>query len=105
MQFGELLRKTRLIAGLTQEEMAEKLHMSRPNISKLERDEIELKAADLVRWAQATDMPQVFASVLCGVDPAILTQFLDQVMNFAQLVGAIIYPVVGGYFDVISFKN
>jgi len=93
------------MAGLTQEEMAELMHMSRPNISKLERDEIELKAADLIRWAQATDMPQVFASVLCGVDPAILTQFLDQVMNFAQLVGAIIYPVVGGYVDVMQINR
>lgn len=84
------------MAGLTQEEMAERMHMSRPNISKLERDEIELKAADLVRWAQATDMPQVFASVLCGVDPATLTQFLDQVMNTVQVIGAFILPLMGG---------
>ena len=102
LQFGALLRKTRKMAGLTQEEMAELMHMSRPNISKLERDEIELKAADLIRWAQATDMPQVFASVLCGIDPDTLVRFLDQVMNFAQLVGAFILPIFGSEFVYVE---
>ena len=83
------------MAGLTQEEMAERMHMSRPNISKLERDEIELKAADLIRWAQATDMPQVFATVLFQVDPVQMTQFLNQLMNVTQLVGALISPLIG----------
>ncbi|RKJ06726.1 XRE family transcriptional regulator, partial [Butyricicoccus sp. 1XD8-22] len=47
MKFGPLLRSSRKGAGLTQEDMAIELKISRPNISKLERDQIELKAADL----------------------------------------------------------
>lgn len=42
--FGSLLRTYRKQAGLTQEQMAEKMNMSRPHISKMERDQIELKA-------------------------------------------------------------
>ena len=36
----------------------------------------------LRRWAQATDMPQVFASVLCGVDPAALVDFMNHFQTF-----------------------
>lgn len=82
MKFGPILRKMRKMAGLTQKEMAELMHMSRPNISKLERDEIELKAADLIRWAQLTDMPQVAAAMICGVDPVSLANFMNTLANF-----------------------
>ena len=79
--------------------MAEKMFMSQANISRIENDEMDLRAVDLIRWAQITDMPQVAAAMICGVDPSTLASFLDSIMTFAQLVGAFIFPFIGG--DVI----
>jgi transcriptional regulator with XRE-family HTH domain len=87
MEFGPMLRRARKLAGLTQEEMAEKMNISRPNISKLERDQIELKAADLIRWFHATNMSEVAAAVICGVDPLVL---MDLMANITQLIGGLI---------------
>lgn len=79
--------------------MAEKMFMSQANISRIENDEMDLRAVDLIRWAQITDMPQVAAAMICSVDPSTLASFLDSIMSFAQFVGAFIFPFVGG--DVI----
>lgn len=102
MNIGEILKRSRLIKGYTQEQMAEKMHMSRENISKLERGKIEIKFVDAIRWFQITDMPQVTASLICGVDPQVLANFLDQVSAFAQLVGAFILPIFGGEFVYVE---
>jgi len=87
MDFGPLLRKSRKMAGLTQEQMAEKLNMSRPCISKLERGQIELKAVDLIRWFRVTNMQEVAAAAICGVDPAVLATIMSQI---TQLIGVIL---------------
>lgn len=84
MSFGPLLKKTRLMAGLTQEEMGFELNLSRPNISKLERDLVELRAADLIKWLQVTKASEVAAALLCGVDVSVVIQ------NISMLVGAFI---------------
>lgn len=90
MNIGELLRRSRLIKGYTQEEMARRMHMSRENVSKLERGRIELKFIDAIRWFQITDMPQVTAALICGVDPTVLQDFISQITSFSQLIGAFI---------------
>ena len=87
MQYGQVLRKVRKKAGLTQEEMAERIHMSRPNVSKIERDQIELKMSDAIRWCQATNMPEVAAAMLCGVDPVVLTNFINNLPTLLQMTG------------------
>lgn len=79
-----------MLKGYTQEEMARRMHMSRENISKLERGRIELKFIDAIRWFQITDMPQVTAALICGVDPVVLQDFINQVTSFTQLIGAFI---------------
>lgn len=87
MKFGPLLRSWRKGAGLTQEDMAIELKISRPNISKLERDQIELKAADLIGWFQATNAPEIAAAMLCGADITALTEILTRV---STLIGGFI---------------
>jgi transcriptional regulator with XRE-family HTH domain len=88
MEFGEILRKARLAKGYTQEEMAEKMNMSREAISKLERNRVALKAADFIRWFQVTDMPQIAAAMVCGADITSLTQLLNNLPTLLQAIGA-----------------
>lgn len=91
MNIGEILRRSRLIKGYTQEQMAEKMHMSRENISKLERGRIDIRFADAIRWFQITELPQATAALICGVDPAVLHDFISQITSFAQLIAFIFH--------------
>ncbi|MGG3480613.1 helix-turn-helix transcriptional regulator [Peribacillus frigoritolerans] len=87
MMFGSILKKVRLNAGLSQEELAERVFLSRSAVSRLENDKLELKAADLIRWFQATQAPEMAAAILCGVD---ITALTDLITNLTTFVGMII---------------
>lgn len=84
MEFGQLLKKTRKMAGLTQQDLAVELNMSRTNVSKLERNKLELKAADLFEWLKVTQAQELAAFLLCGVDIGTVAQ------NITQLIGGFI---------------
>lgn len=84
MEFGQLLRKARKKAGLTQQDLAVELNMSRTNISKLEHDKLELKAADLFEWLRVTQAQELAAFILCGVDLTVIAQ------NITTLLGGIV---------------
>ncbi|QKS71940.1 helix-turn-helix domain-containing protein [Paenalkalicoccus suaedae] len=77
MQFGSLLRKTRKASGFSQEEVAEKLLVSRSTVSRLENDEIELKAVDLIRWFQVTQAPEITVALLVGLDVSAIQQIVS----------------------------
>lgn len=81
MEFGAVLRKMRKEAGLSQEEMAEKLHVSRSNISRLETDKLELKAVDLLRWCKITNNPDVLMALYAAVDIATNLEPLTQLIT------------------------
>lgn len=86
MRFGRILRKVRVNAGLSQEELAEKIYLSRSAVSRLENDKLELKAADLIRWFQATQAPEVAAAILCGVDVSAVMRVIESVSLIAGSV-------------------
>jgi len=52
---------------------------------------------------KGTDMPQVFSTCLFQLDPSQWSQYLDQIMNMVQVVGAIIFPLIGG--DIYVGQN
>ncbi|RKD20991.1 hypothetical protein BEP19_15010 [Ammoniphilus oxalaticus] len=79
MMYGPLLKEARLKAGLSQEEMAEKLHLSRSNVSRLENNYLALKVRDLVDWFQVTGAPEIAAAIICGVDVAAVMQIISTV--------------------------
>lgn len=107
MKFGWLLRKTRIGVGLTQEAMAEEIHIARSTISKLERDEMTLSAEDLVRWLQIIKEQMIknrmqlgmqsttpleigvaIAPIVQGVDLIALTDMLTRIVGgFIRLGG------------------
>ena len=88
MKFGSTLRKMRKEAKFSQEELAEHLYISRSNISRLETDNLELKAADLVGWANATQNQDLVAAMILGIDVGLLQQALE-LISTTTLVGTI----------------
>lgn len=70
MEFGSVLRMMRKSAGMTQEDMAEEMHISRSTVAKLETDRVELKAVDLINWCRITNNPDVLMALYAGTDVA-----------------------------------
>ncbi|HLR58867.1 MAG TPA: helix-turn-helix transcriptional regulator [Pseudogracilibacillus sp.] len=79
MEFGSVLNVMRKEAGLSQEKMAEKLHIARSSISKLENNQLELRAADLFTWTKETGNQELVAAMLLGLDVGVLQQALELV--------------------------
>lgn len=95
IRFGKVLREMRKNAGLSQEDVALDLHMSISNISRLETDKYELKAADLFRWANATQSQEVIAAMALGIDVGLLQQAIE-LLSTTTAVGTIIGIFLGG---------
>lgn len=81
MKFGAILQACRERAGLSQEEIAEKLHRSRSCISKFENDKKTLDAQTLIEWAKATQANEVVVAFLYGMDG------LGMIQNVMSLLG------------------
>jgi transcriptional regulator with XRE-family HTH domain len=81
MQLGQILRKTRVEAGMSQEELAEKIYLSRSAVSRLENNRLELKAADMIRWFQATQAHEALVALVCGVDVTTVVQTLTKLIG------------------------
>lgn len=90
MEFGAILRKMRKGAGYSQEQLAEEIHISRSNISRLETENLELKAADLFGWMNATQSQEMIAALALGIDVGILQQALELISSTSTLVGMIL---------------
>lgn len=88
MEFGKVLRKMRKGAGMSQEQLSLEMHISRSNISRLESDIYELRAADLIKWCRITNNPEVLMTFIYGADVA--TQLIDAGAS-TLISGAIIF--------------
>jgi Zn-dependent peptidase ImmA (M78 family)/transcriptional regulator with XRE-family HTH domain len=89
-------------AGFSQEQLAERLGMSRPSLTRVERGQRRLDALELVRLAQATGRsvewfvsrpPDVFAShrigISAGQDVAVLEERLESTARDVELLADI----------------
>jgi len=86
IEFGSQLRKMRKRAGMSQEDIALDLHMSISNVSRLESNKYQLKAVDLVRWAEATNAMDMLVALLVGVDVSIVQQILESLPKIATII-------------------
>lgn len=86
MQFGAILKKMRKGADMSQEELAEKLHIARSSISKLETNNLELRASDLWRWAKVTENQDLIAAMILGIDVVVLQQALEFATKFVATI-------------------
>ncbi|MBW8350738.1 helix-turn-helix domain-containing protein [Bacillus sp. IITD106] len=84
MNLGAVLKKARITAGLSQEELALRIFLPRSTVSKLENNKMVLKAEDLIRWCQITQAQELMVALLIGVDPATIIQ------NISMLIGGFI---------------
>ncbi|MGI2294131.1 helix-turn-helix domain-containing protein [Paenibacillus sp. GXUN7292] len=78
MNFGVIMKAIRVRKGWTQEELADKLHMSRSAIGKIENDQQTLDVPTLWRLVSVTGEPAIAVSIMFGMDGITL---LQQFMN------------------------
>lgn len=76
MKIGAIMQACRERAGLSQEELAEKLHRSRSCISKLENDKKTFDFQTVLAWVQTTGSQEVFVAFFCGMDGLSIMQNL-----------------------------
>lgn len=92
MGYGSILRACRERAGLTQEELAHKLHTDQANISRYESGKQEPSISFFQAWVENTQSPEVMAAFILGIDSVtIITQIMG---TFGGAVGM----VLGGIF-------
>lgn len=68
MRVGAVLRACRTRAGLSQEELANRLFISQSDVSKYENDTMEPHLSTLQAWTNNTQAPEVLVAFICGVD-------------------------------------
>lgn len=93
MMFGAVLKKVRLRAGLSQEELAEKIFLSRSTVSRLENNKLKLMVEDAIRWGQATQSSEIMAALICGID---ISQIME-IISSLPILGAILGGILWGF--------
>lgn len=68
IMYGKHLKKFRKSVGMTQQDIADELHLSRTAISKIENGTQEATINQFVRWAQVTNCDVQAALILFGTD-------------------------------------
>ena len=92
MEYGDILRACRKRAGLTQEELAYRLHTDQANISRYEAGKQEPSISFFQAWVQNTNSPEVMAAFLLGIDGVTI---ISQIMSS---FGGVLGLVLGGIF-------
>ena len=84
MKFGAILKACRIRAGLSQKQLARKLHISQSDISKYENDVKEPTISLFQAWCMNTQAQEVLVAFLCGMDG------LNIMQNLLNLLGGFI---------------
>jgi transcriptional regulator with XRE-family HTH domain len=79
LKYGAALKACRDRIGMSQEQLADKLKLSRSTVSKLENDQQELSVRTLSEWVEVTNAKEVLVAFICGMDGL---SFLNQIMPF-----------------------
>lgn len=87
VNIGAVLRTARKRSGLTQEELAARLHRSNSCISKYESNSLTIDVPTFVKWAKLTNAQDLLIAAMLSVDPSVVAEGL-RVMS--QLIGGII---------------
>lgn len=91
---GSELKKYRLSKGWTQQEMADKMHISRSAVSKIENNTQEVGAEFYRDWSMATDNGVQAALTLFGTEVIMqAAQIAAQAVQVATLIPAYVVPV------------
>jgi len=81
VDFGAILKATRIRAGLSQEELAARLNYNQSDISKFETGHKEPTASVFMKWFEVTNAREVAVAYLCGFDGITIMQ------NILSMIG------------------
>lgn len=105
MNFGKLLKQTRIAAGITQEEMAEQIHCSRSSISKLESDLQTLEIDRAVRWMQVVNRKDIVFALLSGIEPNKIHDFMFEKEYLAKVKESNLIKNIGDELTTEEVEN
>lgn len=83
MDWGAVLKSARKREGLTQEELAERLHMTKSCISKFESNLKETKISTFVEWFRQTNATDLMIAAMINVDPSQVAQLIELIGQLA----------------------
>lgn len=72
--------------GMSQQELADEMHLSRSNISRIESGKIKLAIAEAVKWARTTDSQDMLVALVCGTDLPGAMQMLSDLSSTAGII-------------------
>lgn len=81
MKLGAMLKACRVRAGYSQEQLAEKMYMSRSAISKLETDQQKLDVPTLIQWAHVTNAKEIAVAFIMGIDGVTIMSSIMQLLG------------------------
>lgn len=81
MNYGPLLRATRELKGLTQEEMGEELGLDRTVVSKMEQGKVGLLMERGLRWFQITETQKVIEMLSAGMEISLIISSLSTLIG------------------------
>lgn len=91
MRVGAILKACRTRAGLSQAELADKIHINQSDVSKYESDLIEPHISTLQAWTSNTQTTEVMVAFIMGMDGlGIMQQILELsggAISFILLLG------------------
>lgn len=83
MEYGHILKALRIKAGLSQEQIAEKLNRSRSCISKMETNHKVIDLSTFLKWVDITRCQEVAVAMMYGMDGlSIINQLLPLLPAF-----------------------
>lgn len=81
MRYGAILRACRDRVGLSQEELADRLHINQSDVSKFENDVKEPTVSMFRAWMMNTQAQEVLVAFFCGMDGIGIMQKIMQLMG------------------------
>ena len=88
MEYGAILKACRERKGLSQEELADQLHIQQADVSRLENNRKEPSISLFQSWATLTNSQDVLVAFICGIDGiSILTDILSVSAGFINILG------------------
>lgn len=92
MNYGAILKACRTRAGLSQEELADKLYINQSDVSKYENGAKEPSISMVQAWTSNTQTQEVLVAFICGMDGLGIMQMLMD--SGAMLVGTILGGII-----------
>lgn len=87
MEYGAILKACRERVGLSQEELADQLHIQQADVSRLENNRKEPSISLFQSWATVTNSQDVLVAFICGIDGmSILTEIMNIAVNFIKFI-------------------